>query len=31
VKARQLGTPMVDERTFAELLKAVQPASGVHG
>ncbi|MEE4541405.1 DEDDh family exonuclease [Streptomyces sp. V4-01] len=31
VKAREVGTPVVDERTFAELLKAVQPASGVHG
>jgi DNA polymerase-3 subunit epsilon len=31
VKARQVGTPVIDERTFTELLKAVQPASGVHG
>jgi len=31
VKARQVGTPVIDERQFAELLKAVQPANGVHG
>jgi DNA polymerase-3 subunit epsilon len=30
-KAREVGTPVVDERTFAELLKAVVPAAGVHG
>jgi DNA polymerase-3 subunit epsilon len=30
-KARQVGTPVIDERRFAELLKAVRPASGVHG
>ncbi|WP_037905878.1 DEDDh family exonuclease [Actinacidiphila yeochonensis] len=31
VKARQVGTPVVDERQFTELLKAVVPASEVHG
>lgn len=31
VKAREVGTPMIDERSFAELLKAVVPAAGVHG
>ncbi|WP_329130524.1 DEDDh family exonuclease [Streptomyces sp. NBC_01476] len=30
-KAREFGTPVIDERQFAELLKAVLPASGVHG
>jgi DNA polymerase-3 subunit epsilon len=31
VKARQVGTPVVGEREFTELLKAVVPASEVHG
>jgi DNA polymerase-3 subunit epsilon len=31
VRARQVGTPVIDERRFAELLRAVQPAPGVHG
>jgi DNA polymerase-3 subunit epsilon len=31
VKAREVGTPVIDERRFAELLKGVVPASGVHG
>jgi DNA polymerase-3 subunit epsilon len=31
VKARQVGTPVIDERRFAELLKAVVPAADVHG
>ncbi|HEY5832435.1 DEDDh family exonuclease [Streptomyces sp.] len=31
VKARQVGTPVIDEHRFAELLKAVRPAPGVHG
>jgi len=31
VKARQVGTPVIDERQFAELLKAVRPAPDVHG
>lgn len=31
VKARAFGTPVIDERRFAELLKAVTPAPGVHG
>ncbi|QNA72733.1 DEDDh family exonuclease [Streptomyces sp. So13.3] len=30
-KARAFGTPVIDERRFAELLKAVTPAPGVHG
>lgn len=30
-KSREFGTPVVDEARFAELLKAVQPAPGVHG
>jgi DNA polymerase-3 subunit epsilon len=30
-KARQFGTPVMDEHRFAELLKAVSPAQGVHG
>jgi DNA polymerase-3 subunit epsilon len=30
-KARQFATPVMDEHRFAELLKAVSPASGVHG
>jgi DNA polymerase III subunit epsilon len=31
VRARQVGTPVIDERQFAELLKAVRPAPDVHG
>lgn len=31
VKARAFGTPVVDERRFTELLRAVVPAAGVHG
>lgn len=31
IKARQVGTPIIDEERFAELLKAVRPAEGVHG
>jgi DNA polymerase-3 subunit epsilon len=31
VKARAYGTPVVGEREFTELLKAVTPAPGVHG
>ncbi|WP_272933136.1 DEDDh family exonuclease [Actinacidiphila reveromycinica] len=31
VKARQVGTPIIDEARFTELLKAVRPADGVHG
>ena len=31
VKARQLGTPVIDEHQFVELLKAVVPAADVHG
>jgi DNA polymerase-3 subunit epsilon len=31
VRAREVGTPVIGEREFADLLKAVQPASGVHG
>ncbi|MFG1810230.1 DEDDh family exonuclease [Streptomyces sp. NPDC049040] len=31
VKARTYGTPVIGERQFTELLKAVTPASGVHG
>ncbi|MBM9505690.1 DEDDh family exonuclease [Actinacidiphila acididurans] len=31
VRARQVGTPVIDERAFTELLKAVVPAQGVHG
>ncbi len=31
VRARQVGTPIIDEARFAELLKAVRPADGVHG
>ncbi|MFD3453496.1 DEDDh family exonuclease [Streptomyces sp. NPDC058691] len=31
VRARQMGTPVIDERRFAELLKAVAPAPDVHG
>jgi DNA polymerase-3 subunit epsilon len=31
VKAREFGTPVIDERHFAALLKAVQPAPGIHG
>jgi DNA polymerase-3 subunit epsilon len=31
VKARAYGTPVIDERQFTELLKAVTPAPGVHG
>jgi DNA polymerase-3 subunit epsilon len=31
VKARQVGTPIIDEQQFAALLKAVVPADGVHG
>jgi DNA polymerase-3 subunit epsilon len=31
VKAREFGTPVIDERHFADLLKAVQPAPDVHG
>lgn len=31
VRARQLGTPVVDERRFAELLRDVAPAPDVHG
>ncbi|WNI14956.1 DEDDh family exonuclease [Actinacidiphila sp. ITFR-21] len=30
-RSREFGTPVIDERRFAELLKAVQPAPGVHG
>jgi DNA polymerase-3 subunit epsilon len=30
-KAGQFGTPVVDERSFVELLKDVAPAPGVHG
>jgi DNA polymerase-3 subunit epsilon len=30
-KARQVGTPVIDEQQFTELLKAVRPASEVHG
>ena len=30
VKARQVGTPIIDEQRFTELLKAVRPAEGVH-
>ncbi|WTR13750.1 DEDDh family exonuclease [Streptomyces sp. NBC_00138] len=30
-KARQVGTPVIDERQFSELLKAVVPAPDVHG
>ncbi|WP_103884201.1 DEDDh family exonuclease [Actinacidiphila yanglinensis] len=30
-KARQVGTPVIDEARFAELLKAVRPAEDVHG
>lgn len=31
VRAREVGTPMIDEARFAELLQAVRPAPGVHG
>jgi len=31
VRARQVGTPVIDERRFAELLEAVVPAADVHG
>lgn len=31
VRAREVGTPVIDEARFAELLKAVRPAPGVHG
>ncbi|MYS20064.1 DNA polymerase-3 subunit epsilon [Streptomyces sp. DvalAA-14] len=31
VKSREFGTPVIDERAFAELLKAVRPAEDVHG
>ncbi|MFC4030519.1 DEDDh family exonuclease [Streptomyces polygonati] len=31
VKSREFGTPVIDEATFADLLKAVRPAPGVHG
>jgi len=31
LKAREVGTPVIDERHFAELLKAVRPAADVHG
>jgi DNA polymerase III subunit epsilon len=31
VKARQVGTPMVDEERFVALLEHVAPATGVHG
>lgn len=31
VKARMYGTPVIGEREFTELLKAVTPAPGVHG
>jgi DNA polymerase-3 subunit epsilon len=30
-KAREVGTPVIDEQRFAELLKDVQPAADVHG
>jgi DNA polymerase-3 subunit epsilon len=30
-KAREVGTPVIDESRFTELLKAVMPAAGVHG
>ena len=30
VKARQVGTPVIDEQRFTELLTAVTPAEGVH-
>ncbi|WP_031522996.1 DEDDh family exonuclease [Streptomyces sp. NRRL F-5123] len=30
-KAREYGTPVIDEREFTELLKAVTPAQDVHG
>jgi DNA polymerase-3 subunit epsilon len=30
-KSREFGTPVIDERRFADLLKAVRPASDVHG
>jgi DNA polymerase III subunit epsilon len=31
IRARQVGTPVIDEYRFAELLQAVRPAPGVHG
>ena len=31
IRAREVGTPVIGEREFAELLKAVTPAPGVHG
>ncbi|MFI0942545.1 DEDDh family exonuclease [Streptomyces sp. NPDC021020] len=31
VRAREYGTPVIDEREFTELLKAVTPARDVHG
>jgi DNA polymerase-3 subunit epsilon len=31
VRARQLGTPVVDEHRFAALLEDVHPAADVHG
>lgn len=31
VKAREVGTPVIDEHRFTDLLKAVTPAAGVHG
>ncbi|MDX3074451.1 DEDDh family exonuclease [Streptomyces sp. NPDC088354] len=31
VRARQMGTPVIDERRFAELLRDVAPAPDVHG
>ncbi|MEV6009059.1 DEDDh family exonuclease [Streptomyces sp. NPDC051976] len=30
-RAREVGTPVIDETRFTELLKAVMPAEGVHG